>query len=123
MAWEDMLNHHCDIYHLQKESDVLGFGVTDDEHFVYPSKADLEDVECHFHVKEGRYIIMQNEPVNNYDARIKVSLPSGTDIRVNDKVVSKETGFSYIAELPRVIRNNHHIIVYCKREGDVREAV
>lgn len=123
MAWEDMLNHKCDIYHAVKDDRELGYGVTDTEHFTYQSEADIDDVDCHFHIKTGSYVITQSEPVNGYDARVKVSFPFGTDIRVNDKVVSKETGFSYIAELPRVIRNNHHIVVFCNREGTVKEAI
>lgn len=123
MAWEDMLNHQCDIYHVDKIEINLGYGITDTENFSYPEVPDLEDVACHFHIKTGSYVITQNEPVNNYDARVKVSFPIGTDIRVNDKVVSKETGFTYIAELPRTIRNDHHIIVFCNRQDDVKEAV
>ncbi|MBO5610573.1 MAG: DUF3599 family protein [Eubacterium sp.] len=123
MAWEDMLNHQCDIYHVDKTEINLGYGITDTENFSYPEVPDLEDVACHFHIKTGSYVITQNEPVNNYDARVKVSFPIGTDIRVNDKVVSKETGFTYIAELPRTIRNDHHIIVFCNRQDDVKEAV
>ncbi len=123
MAWEDMLNHKCDIYHADKSDSDLGYGVTDTEHFSYPEDPDIEDVDCHFHIKTGSYVITQNEPINNYDARVKLSLPFGTDIRINDKVVSKETGFIYIAELPRVIRNDHHIIVYINRQDDVKEAI
>ena len=123
MAWEDMLNHKCDIFHVQNDTNSLGYGVSDTEHYSYPNKADIEDVDCHFHVKTGRYVISQTEPANDYSARVKLSLPFGTDIRINDKVVSKKTGFSYIAELPRTIRNNHHIIVYCNREGTVKEAI
>jgi len=123
MAWEDMLDHKCDIYHVDKDTEDLGYGVTETDHFSYPSTPDIADKECHFHIKTGSYIVSQTEPINKYDARVKLSLPYGTDIRINDKVVSKETGFSYIAELPRTIRNNHHIIVYINREDSVKEAV
>lgn len=123
MAWEDFLNHKCDIYHVVKESSDLGYGVTDTENFIYPERPDLENVDCHFMIKTGQYVVVQNEPTNEYDARIKVAFPTGTDIRVNDKVVSKETGYSYIAELPRVIKHTHHITVYCKREDTVKEAI
>ncbi len=123
MAWEDFLNHKCDIYHISKQGSDIGYGLTDDESFSYPDEPDLEDINCHFMIKAGSYVIVQNEPVNNYDARIKIAFPSGTDIRVNDKIVSKETGFSYIAELPRMIKHTHHIVVYANRDGDIREAV
>ena len=123
MAWEDFLNHKCDIYHLTKSQTDLGFGIIDEESFSYPDSPDHADVSCHFSVKTGKYVIVQNEPVNNYDARVKIAFPIGTDIRVNDKIISHETGFSYIAELPREIKNAHHMIVYANREGDIKEAV
>ncbi len=123
MAWEDFFNHKCDIYHIVKSSDNVGYGVTDTEHFSYPAKPDHTDVDCHFMIRTGKAVIVQTEPANDYDARIKLALPAGTDIRINDKVVSKETGLTYIAELPRVIKHNHHIVVYVKREGTVREAI
>lgn len=123
MAWEDFFNHKCDIYHIAKASSSIGFGVTDTESFSYPAQPSHTDVDCHFMIKTGKAIIVQTESTNDYDARIKLALPAGTDIRINDKVVSKETGLSYIAELPRVIKHNHHIVVYVKREGTVKEAI
>jgi hypothetical protein len=123
MAWEDFFNHKCDIYHIVKSDNDIGFGVTDSESFSYPSVPDCDDVDCHFMIRTGKAIVVQSEPTNDYDARIKLALPAGTDIRINDKVVSKETGLSYIAELPRTIKHNHHIVVYIKREGTVKEAI
>ena len=61
MAWEDMLDHKCDIFHVQNDTNSLGYGVSDTEHYSYPNKADIEDVDCHFHVKTGRYVISQTK--------------------------------------------------------------
>lgn len=124
MAWEDFLDHKCTIFHLEKSSENLGYGITDENSFRYPESAEKKDTDipCHFAVKSGNYTVRQEDPLNQYGARIKLSLPLGTDIRLNDKVVSSETGFSYIAELPRKVRN-HHIIVYVHRQGSVKEAI
>lgn len=124
MAWEDFLNHKCTIYHLQKDSGGLGYGVVDENIFCYPETAEEKDmgIPCHFSVKSGTYTVGQKEPLNEYGARMKLSLPFGTDIRINDKVVDLETGFMYIAELPREVQD-HHMIVYVHRHGSVREAL
>lgn len=124
MAFDDFLNHRCSIYHVKKAASDLGFGITDDNDFSYQANPDKinEDVRCHFHIKSGMYQITQQEPLNEYGARVKISFPFGTDIRKNDKIVSRETGYAYIAELPRKVQN-HHVIVYANRQGSVREAI
>ena len=48
------------------------------------------------------------------EARIKLTLPIGTDIRLNDRIVNCDTGYEYTAELPQKIQE-HHIYVYIKR--------
>lgn len=124
MAFEDFLNHSCSIYHVEEGTSNIGFGIKDENDFSYQSKPDDENtnVPCHFHIKSGMYQIVQQEPLNEYGARIKISFALGTDIRQNDKIVSNETGFAYIAELPRKIQE-HHVIVYANRQGSVREAI
>lgn len=124
MAWEDFFNHRCAIYHIEKSDKELGYGINDENSFSYPDVPEEKDsdVKCHFHIKSGTTQVVQTEPLNDYYARIKLSLPIGTDIRANDKIVSKETGYSYIAELPRQVQN-HHIIVYIKRDGAVKGAI
>ena len=123
MAWEDYLNHTCDIYHIQETTRELGYGLTEDPVFSYPENPSIAGVKCHFHIRSGSYQISQDVPINDYAARVKLSLPAGTDIRVNDRIVSGQTGFSYIAELPRVIHNDHHVIVYAHREGPIEGAI
>lgn len=124
MAWEDFFNHKCNIYHAVEGKADLGYGLSDDHKFSYPDEADISDVPCHFHVSVagGAATVTQTEPLNEFYARLKLSLPINTDIRINDKIVSLETGFSYIAELPRKVQN-HHIIVYASRNGAVKEMI
>lgn len=124
MALEDFFDHTCTLFHVKKDSSNLGYGISDKNHFSYPDVADEKDkdIPCHFSVKNGTYQVAQGEPQNAYTARLKLSLPIGTDIRANDKVVSGVTGYTYVAEIPRKIRD-HHIIVYVNRSGTVREAL
>jgi hypothetical protein len=124
MAIDDFFNHRCTIYHIREETEDLGYGIENEHRYKYPDEAEEKDREipCHFHVKSGTWQISQETPFNQYAARVKLSLPPGTDIRVNDKVVSHETGYEYTVELPRKIQE-HHIIVFCNRNGTVKEAI
>lgn len=115
----DFLDHHCDIYHAVNEGNSPGYGLPSSDEYSYPETPDITDQECHFGIKSASINIIQNELTNDMDSRIKLTLPFGVDIRVNDKIVSKETGYSYIAEIPRHPRN-HHTFVYIKRTGTGR---
>lgn len=119
MALEDFFDHKCDLYHAAKGVDSPGYGLPDSPAFSYPTTPDETDVDCHFaQGSSGGTVntLVQNLPEHAYEERIKLTLPIGTDIRVNDKVLDKRTGLEFIAELPRNIRN-HHIYVWVKREG------
>lgn len=124
MALEDFFEHTCTLFHAQKGNSDLGYGISDQNSFLYPHEAEEKDkgIPCHFSLKTGTYHVAQGEPQNTYAARLKLSLPIGTDIRVNDKVISGVTGYAYIAEIPRSIRD-HHIIVYVNRSGTIKEAL
>ena len=124
MALEDFFDHTCTLFHVEKNDRSLGYGISDENHFSYPDAAEEKDTDipCHFSVKAGTYQTVQGEPQNAYSARLKLVLPIGTDIRVNDKVISGVTGYEYVAEIPRNIRN-HHITVYVNRSGTVKEAL
>ena len=89
MALEDFFDHTCTLFHARKGSSGLGYGVSDQNCFSYPYEAEEKDkdIPCHFSVKTGTYQVVQREPDNAYGARLKLSLPVGTDIRVNDKVI------------------------------------
>ena len=112
----DFLDHKCDIYHALEEENSPGYGLPGSIVHSYPSKPDIENQVCHFAVKSAIITIVQENPTNDMDARIKLTFPFGVDVRVNDKIVSRETGYEYIAEVPRYPRN-HHTFVYIKRVG------
>lgn len=122
--WEDFLNHKCDIYHLQTETDEVGYGIKPVERAgSYPEEADITDVACHFGVKSESVAIIQHDPYPVLTGQIKLALPAGTDIRINDKVVSKESGIAYLVkDVPRDI-HGHHISVLISRADEVENAI
>ena len=113
---EDFFNHKCNIYHAIDVGKSPGYGLPTSEEYSYPDLPDISNQICHFAVKSSTLTIAQNNPTNDLDARIKLTLPFGVDVRVNDKIVSNETGYAYIAEVPRHPQN-HHTFVYIKRTG------
>lgn len=116
---EDFFDHTCDIYHLVKTTEDAGYGLGGKTEYGYGETPDIEGIRCHFAVKNQTLVTIQNEPQQDLEARIKLTLPAGTDIRVNDRIVSGVTGYSYKAEIPRDIRG-HHMTVYVKREDTER---
>lgn len=119
MAIEDFFDHRCSIYHAQQESTSPGYGLPDSPKFKYPKQPDLEEVPCHFGVRSASIQIAQQQPQNDMDSDIKLTLPAGTDIRLNDKIVSSETGLEYTAGQPRNIRG-HHMTVKIYRTAQQR---
>lgn len=116
MAFEDFLNHHCNIYHNREEQTSPGYGLAASPSFHYPEEPDIRGQQCHFGVKLRNATVTQTAPANLMDAKIKLALPIGTDVRLNDKIVDCATGLEYTAEQPVNVRN-HHIFVYIKRTG------
>lgn len=112
MGFSDFLKHSCDIYHIQKADVSPGFDLPPSPTFSYPGEPDLKSVPCHFHT--GGTTITQTAPQAKYSASIKLALPAGTDIRINDKIVDCDSGYEYTAEIPRDIRG-HHITVMVHR--------
>lgn len=121
MAFADFLDHTCDIYHIESVGTTPGFGLPESPKFSYPDKPDVSGVACHFGVKGASVNISQTEPANLMDAKIKLTLPIGTDIRLNDKVVNCDTGLVYTAEQPLNIRG-HHLTVVIQRTA-IQEAL
>lgn len=115
MSLEALLNHTCDIYHVKKEDKSPGYRLPASPSFSYPQKPDIEGQTCHFGVKSNNITITQKAPANLMDAKIKLTLPIGTDVRLNDKIIDCATGLAYTAEQPVNVRD-HHLFVYIKRE-------
>jgi len=91
---------------MQKTDKSPGYNLPSSPSFSYPSEPDLTAVPCHFSTKSG-VTIVQAEPQAKYEAQIKLVLPIGTDVRLNDKIVDCDTGYEYTAEIPRKVRDHH----------------
>ena len=116
MGFDSLLNHTCDIYHIEKESKSPGYGLPGSPAFSYPETPDIAGLRCHFNLRNAHRFV-QHEPYGALEGRVKLNLPMGTDVRINDKIVHLETGYEYIAEAPTPIRN-HHIIVMLRRTNE-----
>lgn len=114
MSLENLLNHTCDIYHISEGEKSPGYGLPTSPSFSYPEKPDISGQTCHFGVRSASITVTQTAPANLMDAKIKLTLPIGTDVRLNDKVVDCATGQEYTAEQPINVRN-HHLFVYIKK--------
>ena len=108
MSFSNFLRHKCNIYHIKKTDVSPGYGLPASPKLSYPDEPDIKNLSCYFH--RSSMSISQSEPQAKRSGRVKLSLPAGTDIRLNDRIVDIETGLDYTAELPRPIRN-HHITV------------
>ena len=114
------MNHTCNIYHLEDDAVNVGYGIlTADTRTEDDTEPELA-VPCHFSVRQNDQLkVVQNEPYSSIDGDIKLALPIGTDIRLNDTVEDCETLLRYRAGVPRTVHNNHHIIVMLRRkEGE-----
>lgn len=117
MSLENLLNHTCDIYHIREAEGSPGFGLPGSPSFSYPDEPDVAGQACHFGVRSASISIAQGEPMNVMDSRIKLTLPLGADVRVNDRIVDCGTGQEYTAERPVQVRE-HHLFVYVKKIGE-----
>lgn len=119
MSLEELLNHTCDIYHVIKGEKTLGYSLPASPSFSYPKEPDISGQTCHFGVRSANITVTQTAPANIMDARIKLTLPLGTDVRLNDKIVDCVTGLKYTAEQPVNVRD-HHLFVYIRKIGEER---
>ena len=113
MGFEAMLAHTCDIYHIVTDSASPGYALPGSPAFSYTETPDIAGQRCHFNLRSAHRFV-QHEPYGALEGRVKLNLPWGTDVRLNDKIVHLETGYEYIAEAPTPIRT-HHIIVMLRR--------
>ena len=64
MGLENLLNHSCNIYHIQEGKASPGYGLAAAPSFSYPEKADISEQECHFGVKSQSVTVTQTAPAN-----------------------------------------------------------
>lgn len=115
MSIEALFDHSCDIYHIVETQTSPGYSLPATPTFSYPSQADEKGIPCHFNIRGYNSSLVQNEPDNSLTDRVKVNLPVGTVIGLNDKMTDLVTGLTYtVVSPPRNIRGNH-IIVYVER--------
>lgn len=114
MAIENFFDHTCNIFHLRSKGTSPGFGLPESPQFKYDETPDLEGVSCHFHVGGFSPSFKEQRPHTDMEVNEKLSLPPGTDVRINDKIVDLTTGVVYTAGVPRNIRD-HHIAVQLHR--------
>lgn len=116
MSIEAFFDHKCDIYHIKEGEASPGFNLPSSPSFSHPKEPDIAEQACHFCVKARSVTVTQTAPANLLDAKIKLVLPAGTDVRLNDKIVDCADGMEYTAEKPVNVRG-HHTFVYLKRTG------
>ena len=116
MSLEKLLNHTCDIYHIQRKDVSIGYGLATSPSFYYSEEPDISSQKCHFGVNSQNMNITQTAPANIMESKVKLTLPIEADIRINDKIIDCETGAEYTAEQPINVRN-HHIFVFIHKVG------
>ncbi|MFG6378596.1 MAG: YqbH/XkdH family protein [Lachnospiraceae bacterium] len=116
MSLEMLLDHFCDIYHIQEGQKSPGYGLAASPSFSYSLEPDIKGQSCHFGVRSQNISVTQTAPANLMNAEMKLVLPAGTDIRIHDKIVDCMTGLEYTAGQPRNIRNHHIFVQIKKRE-------
>lgn len=122
--FEDFMNHKCNIYHLTDEPVDVGYGIKVDDVKSQPTSPDLKGVDCHFHIRMNDNVhVVQREPFRAVEGNIKLSLPIGTDIRINDIVEDCRDGLKYRAGKPTEVHGGHHIIVVLSRPEGVERAI
>ncbi len=115
MSLEALLDHTCDIYHILQSPRERGYGLPNEVGHSYPEVPDEENIPCHFGAKEQPQIT-QGVPGNEITLEVKLTLPINADIRLNDKVVHRETGIVYYAQVPRNIRDHHKTVIVRRKD-------
>lgn len=123
--FDDFMNHTCNIYHVGEETISAGYGIKDKKIAVHHTIPDEVGVSCHFHIKSvvGSLKVVQNEPYSSVEGQIKLSLPIGTDIRMDDIVEDCRNGLKYRVDVPKEVYGGHHIIVNIRRQEGVKSAI
>lgn len=121
MSIEEFFDHTCSIYHLEENSVKIAYGIKVSQEKVYEKDPET-GIPCHFYVKSDGTKLVQEDPYTAIEETIKLALPRGIDIRINDKVEWEGTGLYYRAGQPRDIRG-HHISVMLYRFDGLKGAI
>lgn len=122
--FEDYLNDTCNIYHLVDEKVNIHYGIKATQVKTPEKEAAEKSIPCHFHIRSnGSLRISQKEPYTVLTGEEKLTLPIGTDVRMNDVIENCRNGVKYRAGLPREIHGGHHIIVTLSRDDGMEEAI
>jgi hypothetical protein len=118
MSYQSLLTDRCDIYHLQSESNSIGYGVPvshSGQRFFYADEPDAADVPCFFTETGRTNFITQGEPNNIVSRSFLVHFLPDVDIRVNDKIVWN--GQAFKLQPPRKIRNHHWEVIAVQEDS------
>lgn len=118
---EDFLDHKCDIYFPIQNADTVAYSLPDRKTIQYPATPSLSNVDCHFSVKsqsQGQSM-EQTSPQNRLRHNGKLTLPVGTEIPPNCKIINKSVtpNEEFTGKIPLNIRN-HHITVELYRRSE-----
>lgn len=111
MAFEDSLNHRCNIYRLVKKSEKQNYSLPDMDTFKYNDIPSETDIPCHFCYGSAFGSLKQQEPQNINDEQIKLVFGMCEEIQKNDKIEDCQTGLFYIAGIPVSVRNHHKFVI------------
>ncbi len=122
--FEDYLNHTCNIYHIASEVVNVQYGLKVTHIKRAGKEPDEKNIPCHFHIRLNSSLrISQKEPYTVLTGEEKLTLPAGTDIRINDVIEDCRNGIKYRAGLPKEVHGGHHIIVTISRDDGAEEAL
>lgn len=122
--FDDFMNHTCNIYHLADGKVKVGYGIEAADVKAAEPEPSEKAIPCHFHIRANNGVqLRQSEPYSSAEGDLKLSLPAGTDIRINDTVEDCRDGLKYRAGVPREVHGGHHIIVTLSRMKGVGRAL
>lgn len=110
---EDFFDHVCNIYFPVTDTDPMEYDVPARKTTQYPATPSLAAVPCHFSVRSQSQSFEQSAPINTKRYDGKLTLPAGTAIPQNCKIVDVTPGSiseEYTGKRPLNIRG-HHVTV------------
>jgi hypothetical protein len=117
MSYASLLIHRCDVYHLQEQEEIGGFGIPSNaiqRNYQYGMIPDLAQVKCYWERRDLSNGFERREPYTMTNDMYTVHFAIGTDVRINDKVVYN--GTAYRLTRPEPIRNHHIEVVAVQLE-------